>query len=83
MVLSDDLQSLSVTGELRLPGRFGAVEGKVGGLQGIQRCAFVLQRRDGCTVDEIAGTLGISRSMVKKYLGKALVHCQRALQDKE
>jgi RNA polymerase sigma factor (sigma-70 family) len=37
---------------------------------------FVLHRRDGLTLEEIAKRLGVSRSMVKKYLAKALIHCQ-------
>ncbi|MGH8277830.1 MAG: RNA polymerase sigma factor, partial [Steroidobacteraceae bacterium] len=46
------------------------------------RAAFVLQRRDGCTIDEIGLKLGISRGMVKKYLGKALIQCSRQLEDR-
>jgi RNA polymerase sigma-70 factor (ECF subfamily) len=37
---------------------------------------FVLHRRDGLTLEEIAGQLGVSRPMVKKYLAKALIQCQ-------
>jgi RNA polymerase sigma-70 factor (ECF subfamily) len=36
---------------------------------------FVLHRRDGMTLEEIAERLGVSRSMVKKYLAKALLQC--------
>lgn len=39
--------------------------------------AFVLHRRFGFTVDEIAGHLGVSRGMVKKYLARAMAHCQQ------
>jgi RNA polymerase sigma factor (sigma-70 family) len=38
--------------------------------------AFVLHRRFGFTVDEIAAQLGVSRGMVKKYLARAVAHCQ-------
>jgi len=38
--------------------------------------AFVLHRRFGFTVDEIAAKLGVSRGMVKKYLARAVAHCQ-------
>jgi RNA polymerase sigma factor (sigma-70 family) len=50
-----------------------------------ERCrrALVLHRRDGWTYDEIAADLGVSRSMVKKYLRKALVLCRRALAEEE
>jgi len=38
---------------------------------------FVLQRRFGYTLDEIAEKLEVSRSMVKKYLAKAVQHCRQ------
>ena len=38
--------------------------------------AFVLHRRFGFTVDEIAVQLCVSRGMVKKYLARALACCQ-------
>lgn len=37
---------------------------------------FVLHRRDGLTLEEIAKHLGVSRPMVKKYLAKALIQCR-------
>lgn len=37
---------------------------------------FVLHRRDGMTLEEIAGRLGVSRPMVKKYLAKAVLQCR-------
>jgi RNA polymerase sigma factor (sigma-70 family) len=45
------------------------------------RAAFVLQRRDGCTLDEIAARLGVSRTMVKKYLARVVVQCSRQIRD--
>ncbi len=42
---------------------------------------FVLHRRDGMTLEEIARELGVSRPMVKKYLAKALLQCREQLQD--
>jgi RNA polymerase sigma-70 factor (ECF subfamily) len=38
---------------------------------------FVLHRRYGYSLEEIAGQLGVSRPMVKKYLAKAVIHCRR------
>lgn len=38
---------------------------------------FVLQRRYGFTLDEIADRLGVSRPMVKKYLAKAVQQCRQ------
>jgi RNA polymerase sigma factor (sigma-70 family) len=38
---------------------------------------FVLHRRYGYTLEEIAAQLGVSRGMVKKYLAKAVQHCRQ------
>ncbi len=38
---------------------------------------FVLHRRYGYTLEEIAAELGVSRPMVKKYLAKAVQHCRQ------
>jgi RNA polymerase sigma-70 factor (ECF subfamily) len=47
------------------------------------RAAFIWHRRDGCTYDEIAARLGVSRNMVKKYLSQALAHCRRDMQERQ
>jgi RNA polymerase sigma factor (sigma-70 family) len=44
---------------------------------------FVLHRRDGMTLEEIAQKLGVSRPMVKKYLAKAVLQCQEHLERDE
>lgn len=62
---------------LHLERRLAALDRALSRLPPKARAAFILQRRDGCTVDEIAGRLGISRSMVKKYLAKAILQCNR------
>jgi RNA polymerase sigma-70 factor (ECF subfamily) len=41
---------------------------------------FVLHRRDGMTLEEIAKELRVSRAMVKKYLAKALLQCREHLE---
>ena len=41
---------------------------------------LLLHRRDGYSLDEIAAQLGISRSMVKKYLSQALSQCRQRLE---
>jgi RNA polymerase sigma factor (sigma-70 family) len=38
---------------------------------------FVLHRRYGFSLDEIAQHFGVSRPMVKKYLAKAVLHCRQ------
>jgi RNA polymerase sigma-70 factor (ECF subfamily) len=45
------------------------------------RAVLILHRRDGMTYDEIGQRLGISASMVKKYLAIGLRHCRSRLRD--
>ena len=40
------------------------------------RAVVLMHRRDGMTYNEIAAALGISSSMVKKYLSRGLAHCR-------
>jgi RNA polymerase sigma factor (sigma-70 family) len=47
------------------------------------RVTFILHRRYGYTLEEIAVQLGVSRPMVKKYLVKALAHCKQSLDGTE
>lgn len=42
---------------------------------------FVLHRRYGFTLEEIATRLGVSRAMVKKHLARAMVHCRAHFED--
>jgi len=48
------------------------------GLPDRPRRAFLMSRLDGCRHDEIGAELGVSVSMVKKYIARALVHCYYA-----
>lgn len=41
---------------------------------------FVLHRRYGYSLDEIARHFGVSRGMVKKYLAKAVIHCRQCVE---
>lgn len=53
-------------------------------LQGLSpkcRAVLLLHRREQMTYDEIGAVLGISSSMVKKYLAQGLKHCRDKLQD--
>ena len=45
------------------------------------RAVLILHRRDGLTYDEVGERIGISASMVKKYLAQGLKHCREQLQD--
>lgn len=65
--------------QLHLERRVQALDRALARLSPKTRAAFVLQRRDGCTLDEIAAKLGVSRAMVKKYLTKAILQCDRQL----
>ena len=38
---------------------------------------FVMHRRYGFSLEEIATHFGVSRPMVKKYLAKAVIHCRQ------
>ncbi len=45
------------------------------------RAVLLLHRKEGMTYDEIADEIGISSSMVKKYLSQALRHCRQQLKE--
>ncbi len=44
---------------------------------------LILHCREGWTIDEIAMRLGVSRSMVKKHIAKAVLHCRQAMKAPE
>ena len=43
------------------------------------RAAVVMHRRDGMTYNEIGNALGVSASMVKKYLSQGLARCRAGM----
>jgi len=45
------------------------------------RAVLILHRREGMTYQEIGEQIGISVSMVKKYLAQGLQYCRKALAD--
>jgi len=47
------------------------------------RATFILHRRDGLSFGEISARVGISRSMAKKYLMKALIYLREQLEKTE
>lgn len=59
--------------------RIQALARVVGKLSPKAQATLILHRRDGYTLEEIAEELGVSRSMAKKYLAKALGYCKRKL----
>ena len=47
------------------------------------QATFLMCRRDGLSMDEIAARLGVSRQMAKKYLVKALVQLRKHVKETE
>jgi RNA polymerase sigma-70 factor (ECF subfamily) len=47
------------------------------------RSVFLLHRRFGFSLEEIAVKLGVTRPMAKKYLFKAVAHCKKRLEGME
>lgn len=74
-----DAEESDPAAALHLEHRLAALDKALSRLSPKARAVFILQRRDGCTVDEIAARLSLSRSMVKKYLAKAVLHCSRQI----
>lgn len=59
--------------------RFERLQEVLGELSPKARAVLLLHRRDGYTLEEIGGKLGLSRAMAAKYLGRALAHCRLRL----
>lgn len=45
------------------------------------RAVLIMHRREGMTYDEIGAKIGISSTMVKKYLAQGLKHCRQHLEE--
>jgi RNA polymerase sigma factor (sigma-70 family) len=45
--------------------------------------AFLMYRYEGATLEQIGERLGVSHTMVRKYLMKAMTYCQQRLQEME
>jgi RNA polymerase sigma-70 factor (ECF subfamily) len=63
--------------------RIEELEQVLHGMSPKAEAVLLLHRRDGFTLEEIAGQLGISRPMVKKYLARALLTCRQRLEGQE
>jgi RNA polymerase sigma-70 factor (ECF subfamily) len=57
------------------------LESALRGLSPKCRAAVILHHRDGMTYAEIGAQIGVSVSMVKKYLQQGLLHCRERLED--
>ncbi|AIR70465.1 sigma-70 family RNA polymerase sigma factor [Dickeya fangzhongdai] len=60
-----------------------AIDLALDGLSVKARQAFLFSQLDGLTYADIAGKLGVSVSMVRKYIAQALTNCYLATQDTE
>ena len=69
--------------ELDLQRRARAIESVLGQLPPNPQACLLLHCREGWTLDEIATRLGVSRSMVKKHISRAMLHCRQQMQDPE
>jgi RNA polymerase sigma-70 factor (ECF subfamily) len=69
--------------QLDLQRRLKEVEGALEQLAPSVRASVILHCRDGWTLEEIGTRLGVSRSMVKKHLAKAVLHCREQLEQSE
>ena len=53
------------------------IDALLDGLPARVRRAFLLSQLEGLTYADIAGRLGVSLSMVKKYMLQAITHCMQ------
>jgi RNA polymerase sigma-70 factor (ECF subfamily) len=67
----------SLDGELEVRDVTAQLNAALARLPGRWRTALILKYRYGLTYHEIAGRLGVSSNMVKKYLAQGLGHCRR------
>lgn len=63
--------------------RLRLLEAALGELPFKPRLALLLNRVEGRTFAEIAAELGVSESMVAKYIARALRHCRDRLREKD
>jgi RNA polymerase sigma factor (sigma-70 family) len=75
----DDFDELATTDSSQWVSTLQAVEHSLSELPENVRACFILQRLYGYSLDEIVQEVGIARSTVKKYLVRALLHCQNGL----
>jgi len=69
--------------QLDLQRRMQDIDRVLGQLAPNAQASLLLHCRDGWTLEEIGTRLGVSRSMVKKHIAKAVLHCQQCLKDLE
>jgi RNA polymerase sigma-70 factor (ECF subfamily) len=67
--------------EIDLQRRAKAMERAIQRLAPNAQASLLLHCRDGWTLDEIGTRLGVSRSMVKKHIAKAVLHCRQQMNE--
>lgn len=83
LILAEQAQAPSAQEVNELIDALEQVARLLDGLAEKPRRAFLMFRLDGASQAEIAAELGVSVSMVKKYVAEGLLHCHRALQDRD
>jgi RNA polymerase sigma-70 factor (ECF subfamily) len=73
----DSLRDMDAVEQLDAQRALGRLERLLEELPPNVRACFVLQRVYGYSLDEIVAEVGIARSTVKKYLVRAIAHCQQ------
>jgi RNA polymerase sigma-70 factor (ECF subfamily) len=63
--------------------RLEALQAALAQLSPKAQAVLLLHRRDGYSLEEIGGRLGISRAMAAKYLSRALLHCRERMGEEE
>lgn len=69
--------------QLDLQRRARDMEAAIRQLPPSPQACLILHCREGWTLEEIAVRLGVSRSMVKKHIARAMLHCRQQMKDPE
>lgn len=70
-------------GQLDLQNQMKELERALEQLAPETRASLLLHVRDGWTLEEVGKHLGVSRSMVKKHIAKAVLHCRLLVKQPE
>ncbi len=79
MMQPDEASSPSPESLLVITETLSTIASLLDSLPAKPRTAFLMYRLDGMGQAEIAAELGVSPSMVKQYIARAMVHCYAAL----
>ncbi|HEX7114217.1 MAG TPA: RNA polymerase sigma factor [Steroidobacter sp.] len=74
----EESEDIGVEAQLEAQQRLAQLEYAMSQMPRKAYAALLLYRVHGLTLSQVAERLGVSRSMVKKYVAKALTHCQQS-----